>query len=214
MILKKNCISYLVDKTSATNTYGKRMHNGNSSFTSYEVNPSQAFNNYASFVKFMEQAFEWEIMSYNFYPFYWASKNVWKDKYQFDETSDPTFRSFIQSGMARVMVTVRPGFEEAVQNFMSTGTIWNGGQVPVIGDKMFMSIVDELRQPAGELQGKAWLTRVPTSLTILQAGSAGLVVEKALPCECANISDFENPEMIPCADNFELNTNLIGGPVV
>lgn len=214
MILKKNCISYLVDKTSATNTYGKQMHNGNSSFTGYEVNPSQAFNNYASFVKFMEQAFEWEIMSYNFYPFYWASKNVWKEKYQFDETSDPTFRSFIQSGMARVMVTVRPGFEEAVQNFMSTGTIWNGGQVPVIGDKMFMSIVDELRQPAGELQGKAWLTRVPTSLTILQAGSAGLVVEKALPCECANISDFENPEMIPCADNFELNTNLIGGPVV
>jgi len=213
IILKKNCISYLVDKNSATNTYGKLMHNNNTSFLDYEVNPNQAFNNYASFVKFMEQAFEWDIMSYTFYPFYWAQKDAWREKYQFDESSDPVFRSFIQSGMARVMVTVRPGFEEAVQSFMTTGTIWNGGQVPLIGDKMFMSVVDELRQPAGELQGKAWLTRVPTSLTILQAGSAGLVVEKALPCDCENIHDFENPSDVPCSDSFKITEAQLGNEI-
>lgn len=38
----------------------------------------------------------------------------------------------------------------------------------VIGDKMFMSNVAELRQPALEKQSKAWLTLVPPSLTILR----------------------------------------------
>jgi len=37
---------------------------------------------------------------------------------------------------------------------MTTGRIWNGGEVPVIGDPMYMSIVDELRQPTGKPQGK------------------------------------------------------------
>ena len=212
-ILKKNCISYVVDKVTAntTNTYGRLMHNNSTSFTEYEVNPNQTFNNYSGFVKFMEQAFEWDIISYNFYPFYWAHKDTWKEKYQFDESADPVFRSFIQSGMARVMVTVRPGFEEAVLHFMNTGAIWNGGHVPSLGDKLYMSITDELKQPAGEKQGKAWLTRVPTSLTILQAGSAGLIVEKALPCDCEGAADFENPQLIPCSENFELNANLVGG---
>ncbi len=44
---------------------------------------------------------------------------------------------------------------------MQTGLIWNGGEVPVIEDKLFMSIVDELREPEGKPEGKAWATRVP-----------------------------------------------------
>ena len=31
--------------------------------------------------------------------------------------------------MARVVVTVKPGFEDAVNFYMSTGKIWNGGEV-------------------------------------------------------------------------------------
>ena len=76
---------------------------------------------------------------------------------------------------------------------MSFGQIWNGGSVPVIEDELYMSIVDELKKPAGAKEGKAWLTRVPTSLTILQANSIGLVVDKALPCHCDEKDDFENP---------------------
>ena len=45
-------------------------------------------------------------------------------------------RSFLQVGMARVIVTVKPGFEDAVQLFIETGLIWNGGEVPVIGDPL------------------------------------------------------------------------------
>ncbi|MDR6158702.1 hypothetical protein QF023_002218 [Chryseobacterium sp. SLBN-27] len=64
------------------------------------------------------------------------------------------------------IVTVKPGFEDTVQFFLEKGIIWNGGAVPVIGDPMYMSIVDEMRQPTGKPQGKYWITRIPTTLTI------------------------------------------------
>jgi len=212
LILRKNCISYLIDQNqNAKNTYGKTFSNNLDTFGSYEVNLSKNLDDYAAFVKFIEEAFEWDIMSYNFYPFYWGNRNDWQKKYEV-ENDDPLFRSFLQSGMARTIVTVRPGFENAVNWYMQTGQIWNGGSVPVIEDPLYMSIVDELKKPAGAKEGKAWLTRVPTSLTILQASSIGLVVDKALPCNCDDKEGFENPEELPCGDNFKMNNNLINNP--
>jgi hypothetical protein len=159
----------------------------------------------------MEQAFEWDIMSYNLYPYYWGNRQDWSSLYQFDESNDPLFRNFMQSGMARVIVTVRPGFEEAVRYYMQTGQIWSGGEVPVIEDELYLSIVDELRQPEGEKLGKAWPTRVPTALTILQAQSIGLNVTKALP-SIDDLSDFENPDEVPQSQELELNDAAIGIP--
>ncbi|WP_193553761.1 hypothetical protein [Flavobacterium silvisoli] len=212
LVLRKNCISYLIDQTpNAKRTYGKDMSNKKGFFTDYEVNVDANLDDYGAFVKFIEQAFEWNIMSYSFYPYYWANRDNWKSMYQFNESDDPLFRSFMQSGMARVIVTVRPGFEEAVRFYMQTGKIWNGGEVPVIEDKLFISIVEELRETAGKKEGKAWATRVPTSLTILQANSIGLVVEKALPCNCEDLNDFEDPKAVPCGDSFTLTNAQING---
>jgi hypothetical protein len=220
IILRKNCISYMIDQTTtARNTYGKDMMKPLANigqvvnFGNYEVAVSQDLDNYAALVKFMEQAFEWKIMSYHFYPYYWANRTEWQKMYQFNDSDDALFRSFMQAGMARVIVTVTPGFEEAVRFYMQTGLIWNGGQVPVIEDKLYMSIVDELREPTGKPEGKAWATRLPTSMTILQANSIGLEVKKALPCNCdeVNSTTFENPEMIPCNDSFYMSNAQIGG---
>jgi hypothetical protein len=211
-ILRKNCISYLVEQDpNAANTYGKLMHNNANSFGQYEVNVTQSLDQYTSLAKFMEQAFEWEIMSYHFYPFYWANRQDWQKLYQYDN-ADPLFRSFMQSGLARVVVTVRPGFENAVQYYMCTGQIWNGGQVPVIGDPMYLSLADEMKAPAGKPEGKAWATRVPTALTILQAESIGLIVDKALPCKCDDVADFEDPAQVPCSSNLVLTNAKIQNP--
>ena len=155
----------------------------------------------------MEQAFEWEIISYNYYPYYWGSRNDWGTMYQ-SENIDPLFRSFLRSGMARVVVTVRPGFEDAVQYYMVTGKIWNGGEVPVIGDPLYVSIVDELKEPQGEKYGKAWITRVPTTLTILQAKTVGLEVEDALPRTIEIPEEFEVPADIVTESDFQLKDNL------
>ncbi|MCO6174713.1 hypothetical protein NHF50_06610 [Flavobacterium sp. NRK F10] len=210
-ILRKNCISYLIDQTpTAKRTYGKSFLNGVNTFSGNEVNLSDNLDDYASFVKFMEQAFEWDIMSYNFYPYYWANREEWAKMYQYDQSNDSVFRAFMQSGMARVIVTVRPGFEEAVRYYMQTGQIWNGGEVPVIEDELYLSIVDELRAPEGEKVGLAWPTRVPTSMTILQAESIGLKVDKALPFN-TDVTDFENPDEVPQSSQINFNDAQIGG---
>jgi len=208
IVLRKNCISYLINPDpNAALTFGKDkyyLNDGSTipTFGNTAVKVDASLDNYASFVKFMEQAFEWEIMSYYFYPYYWGKRADWASLYQYDN-NDPLFRAFMQSGMARVIVTVRPGFEDAVRHYMATGQLWNGGEVPVLDDPLYLSIVDELRTPDGQPEGKAWPTRIPTTLTILQADSIGLKVEKALPCHCEDLSDFEDPTKVPCGDGFE-----------
>lgn len=213
-ILRKNCISYMIDQNpAAALTFGKNKYyttdNASETFSNTEIKLDAGLDQYAAFVKFMEQAFEWDIMSYYFYPYYWGNREKWADMYQFDD-NDPTFRAFMQSGMARVIVTVRPGFEEAVRHFLATGQIWNGGEVPVIDDPLFLSIVDEMRSAVGKKQGEPWREKIPTSLTILQADSIGLKVEKALPCNCEPGVKFDDQLGEMCGSNFELNNNQIG----
>ncbi|WP_053002164.1 hypothetical protein [Kordia jejudonensis] len=176
-VLRKNCISYLVGQE---NVGEDMIDNRNTLSAIIPKYTSAALDRYAAKVKFFEQAFEWDIMSYNFYPFYWASKEKWDDLYQV-QNNDPLFKAFLQSGMARVIITVRPGFEEMVNWYLATGQIWNGGQVPTLNDDEFVSIVEELRNPESEVE-ETWETRVPTSLTVIQAGAIGLDVE-GLPCD-------------------------------
>lgn len=195
--LRKNCISYLLNEKVMG---GINLYEGNTAST-YKVLMKKNLDKYASLVKFLEQAFEWDIMSYTFYPYYWANRSEWNNLYQFNESDDALFRSFMQSGMARVVATVRPGFEAAVGWFLQTGKIWNGGETPVINDELYVSVLDEVLETEATEEGEPWITRVPTSLTILQAQSIGLEVTSALPCDC------EGEE---CNSNFKLSEAKLG----
>lgn len=189
-ILRKNCIEYMISHEAL----GKDSFlTGTSSLDDVRAKYDDPnLESYAAKVKFFEQAFEWNLMSYYFYPFYWAKSTNWKSLYNVDEVDDPVFRAFLQSGMARVIITVRPGFEEAVNWYMATGQIWNGGQVPTVNDPLFVAIVKELQKPEGEVE-QTWESRVPTSLTVIQAGTIGLNVE-GLPCddECEDNLQFDS----------------------
>ena len=199
-VLKHNCIAYLLQDY--LNVLGQNFTDGDK-MENFQVFLNENLDKYTALAKFMEQAFEWEIMDYTFYPYYWANRKMWQEMY-ISESVDPLFRSFLQAGMARVIVTVKPGFEDAVQFFMTTGKIWNGGEVPVIGDPMYMSIVDEMRQPTGEPQGKYWISRIPTTLTILQDKSTGLPVEQPLPIfPETNPENCENPLELETETSFE-----------
>lgn len=186
--LRKTCISYLVTH----DKMGKDLYKtGTTGASNVQVNVDSILDSYSSMVKFIEQAFEWEILSYKFYPFYWGKKENWQKNYQ-QEVDDPLFRSFLQAGMARAIVSVRPGFEEAVMYFMATGQIWNGGQVPAIGDDLYLSIIEELKNPEYYID-ETWETRVPTTLTVIQSGAIGLEAE-GLPCACGDENDVEQNE--------------------
>ncbi|WP_187695289.1 hypothetical protein [Chryseobacterium sp.] len=212
-VLRKNCISYMMDRAlNSTRGYGLSGLTQGSTFSDYETVLSPTLDKYTAFVKFMEQAFEWENLSYHLYPYYWGNRDNWVSLYQ-QEDVDPLFRSFLQSGMARVIVTVRPGFEDAVQFYMATGKIWNGGEVPVIGDELYLSLMEEMKEPKGAKQGKAWITRVPTPLTILQAQNIGLTVDHALPFTSEDPDEFEIPSEVVTSTNLSLNNNLMEAPV-
>lgn len=200
VILKHNCIAFLLQDYSAL---GKNLTNNAKAMQDFSIILDENMDQYTALAKFMEQAFEWTIMQYTFYPYYWANRNEWQNMY-LSNSADPLFRNFLQAGMARVIVTVNPGFEDAVQFFLTTGRIWNGGEVPVIGDPMYMSIVDEMREPVGLKQGKAWISTVPTALNILQKDSAGLVTATALPFTQENPDEFEVPADVVTETEFSI----------
>lgn len=180
-VLKSNCISYLLeDAPDSLRKFGMGMYDDQATFKNYKVKQGAALDAYTSFAKFMEQAFEWKLMSYNFYPYYWGNKNDWQSLYQFEGT-DKIFREFMRAGMARVIVTVKPSFEDAVMHFMATGQIWNGGSLPVLGDPLYLSIVDELREQEYVVD-ETWTTVLPTKLIALQ--KSGVSVDATgLPCD-------------------------------
>ncbi|WP_024831292.1 hypothetical protein [Ruminiclostridium josui] len=124
-------------------------------------------------VQFFEQAFEWEQMSYVFYPYFWGRNEGWDDAIKDVEGSDPQFTKFLHAGAAKVVVPVRPSYEEALAFYTSTGKLWNGGTVPLIDDDLYVSIIDEIKSQTndtaeGEFTGEQWEVTIPTSLVILQ----------------------------------------------
>lgn len=147
-----------------------------------ELKLNSQLDSYGSQVKFFEQAFDWEILSQLFYPYYWAKKCDWKALFQSQSSNDPIFQAFLQSGMGRVIVPVRVGFEDAVTFYMETGKIWNGSPMVVeTDDELYLSIVDEMTLLDNSIEKTEWETIVPSELTIVQAKSV-LLEEEGLPC--------------------------------
>lgn len=147
-----------------------------------EVIQNVALEKYAEFIKFFETAFHWEIFSYIFYPYYYGPKCNWSQLLQ-TKNDDPIFEAFLQSGMAKLLVPVRPQFEKAVMWYIETGEIYTDENlVPEIEDDRYLSLLkDLLHQEEIRVEGK-WKTRVPSALTIIQAKSTYLEDAKGLPC--------------------------------
>lgn len=145
-----------------------------------------------SIVQFFEQLFEWRLMTYAFYPYFWGRKCNWEKIYQLDD-ADPLFLLFLQAGYARVIVPVREGYERAALRYLADGAIWDGGEAPGIDDPMYVAIENELKEPVGVVDPdiEPWEIRVPTELTVLQCES-GCVAGEGLPCPCKEESDDED----------------------
>ncbi|MBL8528227.1 MAG: type II secretion system protein GspG [Burkholderiales bacterium] len=77
---------------------------------------------FGEFVKFVHQAIEWENIVYFLYPYFWGSEPVGRDKLLF-EHGDPEHERFLRAGYARIVLTVRPGFEEAFTSMIENGSL-------------------------------------------------------------------------------------------
>ena len=149
-----------------------------------EIEQSESLDRYAEMVRFFETAFQWELMSYTFYPYYYNPQCIWYELIQ-TKSDDPIFEAFLQSGMAKVLVPVRPQFENAVLWYLDSGEIYLGSSsTSETEDDHNLSLIDELQRPEeGEVED-TWLTQIPSTLTIIQARSAYLEDEDGLPCDC------------------------------
>ncbi len=79
------------------------------------------------YIRFFEQAFEWEHIAHVFYPYFWGRKDEWSTTAMLDDT-DPKFAEFLRAGAARVIVPVRPDFNDAVASFLANGWLLADGE--------------------------------------------------------------------------------------
>jgi hypothetical protein len=125
-----------------------------------------------SFVKFFEQAIEWQNMTYLFYPYFWGNKPRWSTLKQLSDT-DMQFTKFLQAGYARVVLPVHPKFTKAMLHYIKSGEIWNGENMPAFNDPLYLGIVEEImaseNATEGTPVGDPWETRVPTNLLMLDS---------------------------------------------
>jgi hypothetical protein len=167
--LKKQCVKLLMD----TYLFGSfdAMKNGGNDPPDFDIFDALGEG---KVIQFFEQAFEWENLTYLFYPYFWARKDQWMHKSSiYDE--DPLFTQFRQAGSARVVLPVHPAYNDAVMYFLeNNGTIWNGGEPPHLNDPLFISLAEELRNQTDDLahataEGEPWEVILPTTLVHLQA---------------------------------------------
>lgn len=166
--LKKNCISILTDQQ--FDLFDAIVPDPWTSLPEIDVEEAAGEGPY---VRFFEQAFEWEHMQWVTYPYFWGRKDQWDERLGYDD-SDPAFADFLKAGYARVTVPARPGFETAIDHFLTFGEIWNGGPLPAVSNPLYLPIADELAarlgQPGEEVpQGDPWKVLVPTELVHLRA---------------------------------------------
>jgi hypothetical protein len=165
--LKKNCISIVTDQQ--FDLFDAIASDPSTSLPMIDVNEAAGEGPY---VRFFEQAFEWEHMQWVTYPYFWGRKSQWDERLGYDD-SDPAFADFLRAGYARVTVPARPGFESAIDHFLTFGELWNGGPLPSVSNPLYLPIADELAarlgQPGGEVpQGAPWKVLVPTELVHLR----------------------------------------------
>jgi hypothetical protein len=122
----------------------------------------------SSYIRFFEQAVEWEHLAYAFYPYFWGAQTSWVSKLLINET-DHRFMDFLTSGAARVVLPIRPGYEAAFETFLNTGTVPSTAELLDVGSKLWVSLVAELRagtNPEGEetAVNEPWQFRIASEL--------------------------------------------------
>ncbi len=202
--LKKHCISFLAKEFDATEwddrlqegaikesspinfSYPKFNQNSdNCGFQQDEVSTTipliqlDSSSKRGSFVQFIEQAFEWDKLSYIFYSYFWADRPKWLEMLYREDRTDNNMTAFLQAGSARVLVAVHPAYNNAVLHFLATGQTWEGGTSPAVDDPLFIPLFEEIRDTQDNMQdaipeGEPYRYTLGTQLVYLQDSSSAL----------------------------------------
>ena len=122
-------------------------------------------------ILFLEQAFEWALIQYVPYPYYWGRKPKWKEL-ALEDGPDAMLAEFERAGAVRVVVPARDKFGPAVVYYLRTGRVWFGSRPPAsFKNPLYLSIAMEvaehLDRPRDGVVLDAWRFRLPTPHLIL-----------------------------------------------
>jgi len=169
--LKRQVITWLLSDEQFAGRPALRADQNAAGFHSLDIATARRT---APTIQFLEQAFEWGNMMYMFYPYYWAAGADWPDRAQIT-ANDPDFELFLKAGSSRVVVPVRPAFNDAVKNWLMYQVPFITGQLPSLGDPLFVAIDREIRDLTSPLDGgiaeDTWESIVSTTMVYLQSDS-------------------------------------------
>lgn len=94
---------------------------------------------FGELIKFLHHAIEWENVVYFTYPYFWDSPDNWNFK-RFLQHPDSLHREFLRAGSARVVLTIRPGYEEDFAKFVELGGLGD--------DHPYLTIAEEIQSYA------------------------------------------------------------------
>ncbi|WP_353556983.1 hypothetical protein [Paraburkholderia terrae] len=122
----------------------------------------------SAYIRFFEQAVEWEHIEYAFLPYFWGSRASWVSKLLGAEP-DTQFAAFLASGAARVVIPIRRNYETAFERFLNTGKTPDTTELLDVGGRFWASIVTQLReQDSGDdsetVVGTPWEYRIASDL--------------------------------------------------
>ena len=83
-----------------------------------EIDPAAA-DRQAPIVRFFQQCFEWDQMSYFLEPYFWSRPRSWALRRHLTVPNDPRHEAFLKSGSARVLVPVTPGHERWLMRYLA-----------------------------------------------------------------------------------------------
>lgn len=77
---------------------------------------------YGEYIKFVQNAIDWDHVTVFLYPYFWDS--VWNERSKlFLEHPDAVHREFLRAGAARVIIAIQPGYEKDVVPLLDQGQL-------------------------------------------------------------------------------------------
>lgn len=122
----------------------------------------------SAYIRFFEQAVEWDHVECSFMPYFWGSRSSWVSKLLGLER-DPQFAAFLGSGAARVVLPIRPGYEAAFEKFLNTGKTPTTDELLDVGGPLWVSLMTQLREQGAANDkeaalGDSWEFRIASDL--------------------------------------------------
>jgi hypothetical protein len=175
--LKRGCIDLLSEGTAAGFT-SIRLDKTHTPTTVFEPPAGPLLADWraplanGSVAEFFELAFDWDSITYQFFPYYWAGRKRWADLAR-AAGADPVFEQFLRAGNSTVVVPVRPGYERPVLYFLKTGLVWGGGYLALFTDPDMLDVYADVElgrefDPPVQV-GDTWPIRLPTTMVMLQS---------------------------------------------